>query len=206
MTQRALILDGHIGCQLWQRAVLQKLGVKTRVLSLRSKHARQQIDQPPLPSVEQKALNAIKFLWWRRPKRRSWNAVDGKLLSLLCGKRRLAALFDEADFLLGAYPPNVGRLLLDLAHRHQKGVILNLANRFSQENTSRRDAASFVAVLKEIHQSPEHTLAVMGEYDFQYVRHHLGIEPVKLYTSCHHIPLRDHRPVYQTVLLDAPPP
>ena len=204
MNRRALIMDAHIGCQLWQRAVLRKLGVECKVLSLRKKRRRLQIDQPPLAAAEARTRSAIQCLWRYKPRRYRWSATDGKLLSLTGGKRGIKALFDESDFFVGGYPPVIGEMLLDLARRHQKRVIFNLANRFTLRTPG--DTADFTAVVKEIHQSPEHTLAVMGEYDYQYVRHYLGIEPLKLYTSCHHIPLSKHRPVDETVLLDATPP
>jgi len=202
--KRALIMDGHAGCQLWQKAALEEAGVEAKVLSLRK---RTRPVSFPLTAAEEKIQNRMKFLWWRKWRRRDWSKTDGALLALACHRKDLADVFGSRDIFLGAYPPNVGTLLMDLARRYEKRVILNLANRFAWHPPGRR-AETFAALLREIHDSEEHTLAVMGEYDYRYVMHYLGVEPVKLYTSCHHIPLQKHKPACDTVLIGptAPPP
>ncbi|MDD9858043.1 MAG: hypothetical protein OXU96_08375 [Gammaproteobacteria bacterium] len=195
--KRALIMDGHVGCQLWQKAALEESGVEAKVLSLRR---RTHPVAFPLTAAEEKTRNRMKFLWWRKWRSGDWSKTDGALLALACNSKDLADVFGQSDIFLGAYPPNVGTLLMDLARRYGKRIILNLANRFTWHGAGRR-AEAFAALLREIHDSEEHTLAVMGEYDYRYVAHYLGVKPVKLYTSCHHMPLHRHKPACDTVLV-----
>lgn len=197
MMRRALIIDGHAGCQLWQKAALEASGVEVTVLSLRR---RTRPVAFPLTAAERTIQNRMKFLWWRMPPRRDWSPTNGALLALACGEKDLADVFGEHDIFLGAYPPITGKLLFDLARRYNKRVVLNLANRFTWHAPGRRLDA-FAALLKEIHAGEQHTLAVMGEYDYRYVMHYLGVETVKLYTACHHLPLSRHQPACDTVLV-----
>lgn len=208
MKGRALIMDGHVGCQLWQRAVLRELGYETKVLSLRRSTRMPQLPRHdnPVSAREQKILKNVKTLWRRGGGRRGWNKVHAALLRLTCGAKDLADLFGGHDVLLGSYPPGVGRLLLSLARGYGNKVILNLGNRCTLDNASARKFKSFAALLTEIHESRKHVLAVMCEYDFQYTRHYLGLEPRKLYVACHHLPLRRHRPTRDTVLVGPPSP
>jgi len=170
--------------------------VEARVLSLRK---RRRPVAFPLTAAEQKAQHRMKFLWRKWPSG-DWSKTRGKLLALACHSKDLADVFGKSDLFIGAYPPPVGTLLMDLARRYGKRVILNLANRFTWHPPGPR-AETFAAALREIHDSEQHTLAVMGEYDYRYVRHYLGVESVKLYTSCHHMPLRRHQPASDTVLV-----
>lgn len=195
--KRALIVDGHAGCQLWQKAALEASGVAATVLSLRR---RTRPVAFPLTAAEEKVQNRMKFLWWRKWRRRDWSRTDGALLALACSDKDLADVFGRHDIFVGAYPPNVGNLLMDLARRYGKRAVLNLANRFTWQRQGRRFDA-FAALLKEIHAGESHTLAVMGEYDYRYVAHYLGLEAVKLYTACHHLPLSRHQPACDTVLV-----
>ena len=203
MNGRALILDGHVGCQLWQRAVLRALGVETKVLSLRRSTAWPQLPSAdnPVAAREQKILKNVKMLWRNGGGRRAWGRMHTVLLRVTCGAQNLGDLFGGHDVLLGAYPPAVGRLLLALARDYGNRVILNLGNRCTLDNASARKFKNFAALLTEIHQSREHVLAAMCEYDFQYARHYLGLEPSKLYVTCHHLPMRRHRPTRATVLV-----
>ena len=199
-------MDGHVGCQLWQRAVLRELGVETKVLSLRKSDARPQLPRHdnPVSAREREILKNIKRLWRNGGGRRGWNKVHATLLRLACGRRDVAALFGGHDVLLGSYPPAVGRLLFDLARDCKSRVILNLGNRCTLNGASVRKFRSFAALLTEIHESREHVLAAMHEYDFQYARHYLGLEPRKLYVACHHLPLARHRPTRDAVLIGPP--
>ena len=199
-------MDGHVGCQLWQRAVLRELGMETKVLSLRKSDARPQLPRHdnPVSAREREILKTIKRLWRNGGGRRGWNKVHAALLRLACGGRDLAALFGGHDVLLGSYPPAVGRLLFDLARDCNSRVILNLGNRCTLNGASVRKFRSFAALLTEIHESREHVLAAMHEYDFQYARHYLGLEPRKLYVACHHLPLAPHRPTRDAVLIGPP--
>ena len=203
MKARALIMDGHFGCQLWQRAVLQALGIETKILSLRrSDHVLQiPTHDNSVSAREEKILRNVKRLWRRGGGRRCWSGTHGVLLHWLCNTKDADDLFGGHDILLGSYPPNVGRLLLDLARRYKTKVVLNLANRCTLGNTSARKLKSYARVLKELHESLEHVLAVMGEYDYQHVQQYIGVAPLKLYVSCHHLPMRRHRPACDTVLV-----
>ena len=199
MKKRALIVDGHAGCQLWQKAAVEAAGAEATVLSLRKRGRPADF---PLTAAERRIKNRMKFLWWRMPPRRRWSRMNGELLAMTCNNKDLDEVFGAADILLGAYPPTVGRLLMDLAERYGKRVILNLAHRCTWESDGRgRRPDTFTALLKQIHAGDAHTLAAMGEYDYRYAAHHLGVKPVKLYTACHHMPLRRHRPVCDTVLV-----
>ena len=196
-------MDGHVGCQLWQRAVLRELGMETKVLSLRRSDRLPQLPRHdnPLSAREQTILENIKRLWRGGGGRRAWNKAHTALLRLTCGAKNIADLFGGHDVLLGSYPPGVGRLLFDLARGCGSKVILNLGNRCSLDHPSARKFKSFAALLTEIHESREHVLAAMHEYDFQYARHYLGLEPLKLYVACHHLPLRRHRPTRDQILV-----
>ncbi|MDD9854919.1 MAG: hypothetical protein OXU88_01930, partial [Gammaproteobacteria bacterium] len=199
MKKRALIVDGHAGCQLWQKAAVEAAGAEATVLSLRRRGRPAEF---PLTAAERRIKNLMKFLWWRMPPRRRWSRMNGELLAMTCNKKDLDEVFGAADMLLGAYPPTVGQLLMDLAERYGKRVILNLAHRCTWEGDGRgRRPDTFAALLKQIHESDAHTLAAMGEYDYRYAAHYLGVKPVKLYTACHHMPLRRHAPVCDTVLV-----
>ncbi len=201
VNKRALIMDAHVGCQLWQKAAMEKSGVATTVLTFRT---RRKPVVFPLTSAEKKIQGTMQWLWKHTWRRGSWSKTDSVLLSLACNTRDLTELFGTHDIFVGSYPPTIGRLLLDLGRRYHKRVILNLANRFTQKKLFLGGGGvsnTFTGILRALHESPEHTLAVMGEYDYQYIRHYLGMEPVKLYTSCHHLPLRRHTPTCDTVLV-----
>jgi len=196
---RALIIDGHAGCQLWQKAAVEAAGAEATVLSLRR---RTQPVAFPMTAAEARLNRRLKFLWWRVPPRRRWSAAKSKLLAPVCGDD-LAEVFDDVDRLLGAYPPNVAPLLVDLARRFDKRVVLNLAHRCTWDGApgDGKKADAFAALLRELHADAKHTLAAMGEYDYQYAAHYLDVAPVKLYTACHHMPLQRHRPACDTVLV-----
>jgi len=199
MKPRALIIDGHVGCQLWQKAAVEAAGAEATVLSLRR---RTEPVAFPMTAAEARLNKRLKFLWWRVPPRRRWSAAKSKLLDV-AGANDLNEAIGAADMLLGAYPPNVAPLLVDLARRFDKRVVLNLAHRCTWEGApgDGKKADAFAALLRELHADAKHTLAAMGEYDYQYAAHYLDVAPVKLYTACHHMPLQRHRPAVDTVLV-----
>lgn len=194
---RVLICDFHVGCQLWQLAALEQLGVSTRVLSL-SAHANL---LPPrmqsLSAVERRLVKRLQAIWGDGWHGWCWPEDVARLLS----DRAIVRYLDSYDVFVCGFPPSLAMVFLHCAQHLGKRVIVNAAHRWDMGLTSDTTRLALEAVLRRIHESDRHVLAVMSEYDFHYVRYSLGIDPVRLPVSCHHVPLAASPPTLKTLLV-----
>lgn len=194
---RVLICDFHVGCQLWQAAALEALGVSVKVLSL-SAHAKLLPRRmQSLSSVERRLLAALGKLWGDGWHGWCWPEDVSKLLS----DRGIARYLASFDCFVCGFPPSLATVFFHCAQHLDKRMILNAAHRWDMGLPTDAHRVTLEAVIRRIHESDRHVFAVMSEYDWHYVRYSLGIEAEHLPVSCHHIPLIEHAPTMDDLLV-----
>jgi hypothetical protein len=192
-----LLCDFHVGCQLWQAAALEQLGLSPRVLSL-SSHAH---FLPPhmrsLTAVERRLIARIQEIWGDGWQGWCWPEDVSRLLA----DRGIARYLDNYDCFVCGFPPSLAMLFFHCAQQLGKRVIVNAAHRWDMGLVSDTARITLEGILRRIHESERHVFAVMSDYDFHYVRYTLGIEPLRIPVSCHHVPLTASRPDLDTLLV-----
>lgn len=130
-----------------------------------------------------------------------WTPKKTTQLFRLMTPEVMRATYAHYDSYLVSFPPSMAHLLLALAEKYDRRLILNLGHRFGIGLTTRKDHESILSLLNYIHQHPHHILAAGSEYDCKYVSYYLGYEPKKLSISCHHLKLEVPEPDQETILI-----
>jgi hypothetical protein len=158
---KILITDYHIGCQMWQYAVLQKLNYDVEIYSL-SGHTHY-LDELNIPY---KKIDSDYYI----------NNID----TLLKFDIFIISFWPSHAI----YPFN----FIEFCEKYNKKIILNCGHRFNI-HTSPNIHEKMIDSLLILKKSSNHILAVMSEYDYHYIKHYTGIDSQKLYVYSHHIPI-----------------
>jgi len=175
---RILISDYHAGCQLWQAALLEKLGNNIIINSL-SGHSFL-IDENKKQNIivdANKILNVHNI----QPVLSELDKVNVKLF----------------DTVLVSFPPKFIDLYKNVKLKYPK--ILNAGHRL---HIHTKHDKLFINSLIEQTNNKEIILCSMSKYDTEYIKHYLNITPIELYVTCFHIPEHiSYKPIRHEILI-----
>lgn len=189
-----------------EKAVISRVKRLFGVLTPLEVAARRVLGWSPKYDVLFKLLNKImRTLHRKNPPTgwagKTWTAAKSLVLLEEIGEKTAAEVFARHDTYLVSFPPSLARLFLDLAEKYDKRLILNLGHRFNIGIHTKKENESMIRLLEHIHRHPRHILAAGSEYDVQYVRYYLGIEPEKLPLCCFHVEAAVRSPESNVVLV-----
>ncbi len=211
---RLLSFSGHVGAAKVDTSYLSKdektvVSWVKRLFNVRTPlemAARRAFGWSPKCNALFRLLNKVTRVLHRKYPTSGWAGktwTRTKSLALLeqIGEKTAAAVFARHDTYLVSFPPSLARLFLDLAERYDKRLILNLGHRFNIGIYTKKENDSMIRLLEYIHRHPRHILAAGSEYDVQYVRYYLGIEPEKLPLCCFHVEAAVRSPKSNVILV-----
>jgi hypothetical protein len=175
------ISDKHVGCQLWQAAILRKLGHEVIVRSF-SGHAKY------LESTE--SLGSFSKIERIGPQLSATNTenllTDSELADCL-----------QFDLLVVSFPPCFYENFKQIPFRNP--ILVNCGHRLHIQCV--KDKNFLVRLTRDIIEN-KIVLGSMSQYDTEYIRHYLGIKPLELYVSCFHVPKNTvYNPVRTEILV-----
>lgn len=192
-TSDVLISDYHHGVQLWQAALLEELGLAVRIESLsgHSKKFGNKLKNPVFREIDKQ---------YGRGWPGSWSVDKTDAIRSKFTPARIEAAF-AARIVVCGFPPAFYEALIDFLAQDTL-FIINASHRFHIGRCEAGALAQFSQGLIEFANGRSHVLAASTEYEYQYIKHYLGIKPVKLYTACFHLGEENlYRPVKNTVLI-----
>ncbi len=156
---KILITDFHVGCQLWQYRALKKLDHDVEIYSL-SGHSRY-LDQMRIPYKK-----IDKFYY----------------------EKNINDLLRFDVFVISFWPSHLIHPFnfVEFCEKYKKRIILNCGHRFNIR-TPKDLHIQMLDALSFLQNDSKHTLAVMSDYDFHYIKHYTGIAPKKLLVYSHHL-------------------
>ena len=173
-----LISDYHAGCQLWQAALLEKLGNNIVINSL-SGHSFL-IDANKKQNITVDA-NKILDVHNIQPLLSELDKVNVK----------------SFDTVLVSFPPKFIDLYKNVKLKYPK--ILNAGHRL---HIHTKHDKFFIKSLIEQINNKEIILCSMSKYDTEYIKHYLNITPIELYVTCFHIPEHiSYKPIRNEILI-----
>jgi hypothetical protein len=157
-----LISDFHVGCQLWQRAILEKLGHTVTINSFSGHRFLLDKDDNLTPYTRQIT-----------------NSHDIKPMILENEIKNVSSF----DTILVSFPPKCIDLYDNVTCKYPK--ILNAGHRLHIHTTN--DPTFLQSLIQKVVQK-KIILCSMDKYDTEYIKHYTGISPIELDVACFHIP------------------
>ena len=174
---KIFISDYHVGCQIWQASLLEKLKHLVIVNNCNWEY-----------QVLLKNYNQTKY-------------INTNLnVSLLTENNLLdsesKSISEEFDIILCSFPPKIIDIFNNVKCKYPK--ILNCGHRLHIYSKNDKD---FLINLKKKIKNNEIILCSMSIYDTEYIKHYLDINPIELYVTCCYLPNIKFTPNKREILI-----
>lgn len=172
-----LISDFHVGCQIWQTSILEKLGYTVFINSF-SGHSQYIPSNYKQTKVVQSNIDI--------------NSITGNELTL----REINNISSNFDTILCSFPPKFIDVFNKVKCKYPK--ILNCGHRL---HIYCKNDSSFIEKLKTQILNGEVILCSMSKYDTEYIKHYLNLEPTELHVTCCYLPDNKFLPNRKEILI-----
>lgn len=171
------ICDYHIASQMWHCALLRSMGHEVHVRSL-SNHTHL------IPKHYLTQLGTFAEI----SRQYNISSYDSSKINI--------DEVNQYDLIISGFPPCFIEAFMSLPHRPK--LLMNACHRF---NMHRENDRTYIKRIKDAVLTKELFLGAACQYDFEYIKHYLDIEPFKLYMSCEHIPPIEYAPILEEIIV-----
>jgi len=171
------ICDFHVGCQIWQASILEKLGHNVIINNC--------------PTGSHNLLNNYNQT------RVIFSNVDvSKLTENSLSNIEVKNISQKFDTTLCSFPPKFIDIFKNVNCKYPK--ILNCGHRL---HIHAKNDEKFIENLKKQVKNNEIILCSMSKYDTEYIKHYLNLEPIELYVTCCYLPAIKYSPNRKEILI-----
>jgi hypothetical protein len=171
------ICDFHVGCQIWQASILEKLGHNIIINNC--------------PTGYHNLLNNYNQTRYIHS-----NINVSSLTANDLSKIEVNNISQAFDTVLCSFPPKFIDVFSKVKCKYPK--ILNCGHRLHIHS---KNDANFIKNLKTQIQNKEIILCSMSKFDTEYIKHYLNITPIELYVTCCYLPNNKYAPNRKEILI-----
>jgi len=171
------ISDFHVGCQIWQASILEKLGHNVIINNC--------------PTGYHKLLdnyNQTRYIYS--------NINVSSLTENNLSNIEVNNISQTFDTVLCSFPPKMIDVFNKVKCKYPK--ILNCGHRLHIHS---KNDPNFIKNLEKQLQNNEIILCSMSKYDTEYIKHYFNIDPIELYVTCCYLPNIKYSPNRKEILL-----